>query len=89
MHDMRMSRYSIGGVVPEWTIGDRLRKAREHAGLTQAAAARTLGISRQSIARYESGDREPPRPVVMSWALVMGVSLDWLQGTAEDGPVLL
>lgn len=84
MHHKGMNRYSVGGVVPEWTIGDRLRKAREHAGLTQSAAARTLGVSRQSVARYESGDRQPPLPVVMAWALVMGVDMAWLQGEEDD-----
>jgi Zn-dependent peptidase ImmA (M78 family)/transcriptional regulator with XRE-family HTH domain len=38
-------------------LGQRLRRAREQAGLTQAAAAETLGLSPPAVNQYESGKR--------------------------------
>jgi transcriptional regulator with XRE-family HTH domain len=37
------------------------RLIRERSGLTQNEVARVLGVSRPSVARYEGGQREPPR----------------------------
>jgi len=38
-------------------LGDQLRRAREGLGVSVAKAARTLGVSRQTIYNYESGKR--------------------------------
>src|SRR5260221_8746633 len=70
-------------LVPEWTIGDRMRKAREHARLSQAQMARDIGVGRTSIVRYETddtdGDRYPPsRPVVRAWSFRTGVAYECL-----------
>ncbi len=70
------------GAVPEWTLGDRLRKAREHAGLTQAELAELIGIARSSVVSYEIGRTEPSRPVVLSWSLATGVATEWVLGWA-------
>jgi transcriptional regulator with XRE-family HTH domain len=43
--------------VPEWTLGDRLRKAREHAGLSQEQMARLLHVSPATISNWETGAR--------------------------------
>ncbi len=68
------------GEIPEWTLGDRLRKAREHAGLNQAQLAATIGIARSSVVSYESGRTTPSRPVVLSWSLCTGVPAEWVLG---------
>ena len=72
--------------VPEWTIGDRLRKARVHAGLEQASLADEIGVSRNTVRNYEGEKVTPRRPVLISWAMRTGVSLDWLIGTAPERP---
>lgn len=64
--------------VPAFTLGDRLRKAREVAGLTQSDLAAALGIGRRSVSRYEDGDQEPKRGVVMAWSMATSVPLEWL-----------
>lgn len=69
--------------VPVWTLGDRLTKAREHAGLTQQQMADQLQIGRRSIVRYES-DRTPPRSIVIAYSAVTAVPLWWLDGP-QDG----
>ncbi|HXR41759.1 MAG TPA: helix-turn-helix transcriptional regulator [Acidothermaceae bacterium] len=67
-----------GGVIPEWTMGDRLRKAREHAGLQQQELADEVGISRNSISSYELDHTKPQRPTLLLWALRCGVPLEWI-----------
>ncbi len=69
------------GDVPTWTLGDRLRKAREHANLRQEELAAELGISRASVSVYESGHRPPMRSILLAWAMVCHVDLDWLTGS--------
>ena len=71
--------------VPQWTLGDRMRKAREHAGLKQAELADEIGIARSSIVNYESGRTAPSRPVLLSWALRCAVPIAWLLGDAFPG----
>ena len=73
------------GAVPQWTLGDRLRKAREHAGLKQAELAQMIGIARSSVVSYESDRTVPSRPVVLSWSMATGVPTEWVLGWA---PVL-
>lgn len=41
------------------TIGERIRKARKEAGLTQAQLAEILGISYVGVSQWESGKRNP------------------------------
>lgn len=80
----------MAGTVPAWTLPDRLRKARESAGLNQAALAEVTGMSRRSISAYETGDGAPRRPQLIAWAMATGVPLTWLETGAEsprqDGP---
>ncbi|HWA67244.1 MAG TPA: helix-turn-helix transcriptional regulator [Mycobacteriales bacterium] len=80
-----MSTQTIGSVVPEWTIGDRLRKARETTNLDRQAFATDLGIARNTLTKYETGDRLPPRPLLIAWCVRTGVSMTWVMtGNAAD-----
>lgn len=74
------------GRVPPWTIGDRLRKARETNGMTQQQWADTIGISRGSVANYEAEKQDVKRPVLLAWAMASGVSLAWLRDGTEPTP---
>jgi transcriptional regulator with XRE-family HTH domain len=73
------------GDIPAWSLGDRLRKAREHAHLTQLELAGEVGISRASVVNYETGRSDPSRPVLLSWALRCGVDYEWLAGCPHPG----
>lgn len=64
--------------VPEWTLGDRLAKARRHAGVSRAAMAAYLGISPSAISTYEVDTREPKLQTLRLWAVRTGVPLPWL-----------
>ena len=70
--------------VPEWTMGDRLRKAREVAGYSQAELALAAGISRQTISNAELDDRHPHPLTLKAWSAATGVALSWLLDS--DGP---
>lgn len=69
--------------VPEWTVADRLLKARTSAGLEQAELAAITGLSRQTISNYERGAVTPRRSGVNLWALATGVPVSWIL-TGED-----
>lgn len=85
-----MTQAPLPGSIPEWSIGDRLRKAREDAGFrkNQAEFAQQIGISRRSLTNYELAHTPPPRPVLLAWAFRTGISMEWLitgQGSGPDG----
>lgn len=69
------------GTVPAWSLGDRLRKARETAGLTQQELADQIEVARASVVNWETGRFAPRRYVLVSWALACGVSFEWLAGS--------
>lgn len=81
-----MSAQTAGGIIPQFTIQDRLRKAREITGLDQAAFAAELGVSRTTISNYEAGGIERHRKIVLNaWSLRSGVPVEWLEtGIAPD-----
>lgn len=67
------------GAVPEFTVGDRLRKARECAGMEQSELAAAIEVDRKTVSNYERGHVKP-RPIVMAaWALATGVDRQWLE----------
>ncbi|WP_430592452.1 helix-turn-helix transcriptional regulator [Humidisolicoccus flavus] len=78
------------GVVPQWTLSDRLRKARELTGLEAQEFANEVGISRQSVSAIERGRTVPRELTLRAWALRSGVALEWLKTgnappTNDDG----
>lgn len=75
------------GIVPEFTMRDRLRKARETAGMDQTQFAKAIGVSRATVSNYESSDRKPREIVLRAWALATGVPVEWLKfGQQSAGP---
>jgi transcriptional regulator with XRE-family HTH domain len=80
-----MSLQTISGVIPTLTIGQRLRVAREYAGLEQSDIAAEFGISRGSISAFERGITPPRRVFLRAWAEITGVDSHWLE-TGEPGP---
>ena len=68
-----------------WTLGDRLRKARDAAGLNQDQLADELGISRRSITNYERGQATPIRSILIVWAMRCGVPFEWLADGTHPG----
>lgn len=67
------------------SLAERLKIAREKAGISQAQLAERIGISQQSVAKIESGETLQPRKI-KEIANVLNVSQKWLQlGIEENG----
>lgn len=65
--------------IPEWTLGDRLAKARRRAGLTQDDMATVCLVSRQTVNTWENDGHKPARRKILAWALRTGVDPVWIE----------
>lgn len=75
-------------LVPTWTLGDRLAKARKDAQLTTYEMAEKLGVTRATITNWENDHTHPRRYATDSWARITGVDAGWLAtgiATGEAG----
>lgn len=72
----------------EFTLGDRLRKAREHAGLTVKEMGAVLGVSAGTVSAYENdlNKRPPSRAVLVLWSQTTDVDLAWIEGVTQRYP---
>ncbi len=59
-------------------IADRIRYLREKCGLTQAALAKQLGISRSAVNAWEMSLTSPSIANIIEMANIFHVSLDYL-----------
>lgn len=60
------------------TLREKLIVLRNKAGITQMSLAHQLGVSRQAVTRWESGDTAPSMDKLKALAKIYDVSLDWL-----------
>ncbi|WP_417480531.1 helix-turn-helix domain-containing protein [Maricaulis maris] len=81
---MAPSRRSVQMSTNFQEIGERLRKLRAGAGLTQAEFAETLGTSLRSYKGYETGQRELPTSVILRLRDFGEVSPSWLLTGERD-----
>lgn len=58
----------------------RLRRLRERRGLSRKIFGQLCGLSRNSIERYERGEREPTLTALLALADFLDISLDELSG---------
>lgn len=68
--------------VPEWSLGDRLRKIRRDRGLTQEQIAAELGIKGVTWSAWEAG-RTHPNDVIALAVIIerrYGVAASWTLG---------
>lgn len=65
-------------------IADRLIKLRKKNGLSQEELADKLGISRQSVSKWERAESSPDTDNLICLAKIYGVSLDELLSTDEN-----
>lgn len=71
------------------TMGQRLLALRTRAGLSQEALAERLGVSRQSISKWETDGSIPDLDNLVRLSGIFGVTLDDLvKGSAEDQRML-
>jgi transcriptional regulator with XRE-family HTH domain len=72
------------GHIPEWTRGDRLRKARLLTGMTTRDFATHVGVSQKTITDAENDKRATVRKILLNaWSLATGVPVEWLENGAD------
>lgn len=59
-------------------LQEKILSCRKKAGLSQEALAERLGVSRQAISKWETGDAVPEVNKLLLLANAFGVTTDWL-----------
>lgn len=62
------------------SVGERIRRLREHTGLSQRQLAEITGLNHATIARIESEGRNPTRRTIRDLAKALKVSERELSG---------
>lgn len=70
----------------ELSFGERLRRAREAAGLTQVELAERLGIKQNQISQWEADNTGPKRDRLPTLAAAVGASIEWLLSGTGKAP---
>jgi len=74
-------------------LAEKLRHIRDAVGLSQNELIRHLGLEeviyQSNVSGYESGEREPPLPILLKYAQAAGVCLDMLVNDEIDLPAKL
>lgn len=74
-------------------LAEKLRHIRDALGLSQNELIRRLGLEgviyQSNVSGYESGEREPPLPILLKYAQLAGVCLDRLANDDLDLPAKL
>ena len=65
------------------TLGEKLQKLRKARHLTQEELATQIGVSRQSLSKWESDGAQPDTANIITLADLFGVSTDYLLREAE------
>lgn len=71
---------------PTWTLQDRITKARTHAGLNQSELAQKMGLSRNTLGRWESGANTPTEKNLQALAEATGVPVEWFYQDETSHP---
>jgi HTH-type transcriptional regulator, cell division transcriptional repressor len=80
-----------GDAANEWsdaasTFGDRLARARESVGLSQAQLAHRMGIRLQTVRNWEEDRSEPRANRLQMLAGMLNVSMVWLMSGQGEAP---
>ena len=67
-------------------LPEKICYCRKKAGLSQEVLAEHLGVSRQAVSKWETGEATPEVSKLPLLAQIFHVSLDWLLSEAEPEP---
>ena len=59
-------------------LNEKIIYSRKKAGMSQIDLADALGVSRQSVSKWETGESNPDITKLPALAKALGVSIDWL-----------
>ena len=65
------------------TLSEKIIYCRKKAMLTQETLAEKLGVSRQAVSKWETGDAIPDTSNLSALAKVLGTTVDWLLSHEE------
>jgi len=65
-------------------LGERIKEQRNKNGFSQEKIAELVGISRQAVTKWESGQSVPSMANLMTLAEIFGISLGELTGGIND-----
>jgi transcriptional regulator with XRE-family HTH domain len=65
-------------------LSERLRFAREQAGLSQGQVAKMMDLHRPTISEIEAGRRRVTAEEMTEFAKIYEVSISWLSGSEDD-----
>jgi len=84
----RTGQENAGPWVPEWSLADRLRKARQSFDVPQREFAEKLGVTASAYQQWEGGYTRPRNVVAMAKRIEMltGVSATWILGLESTMP---
>ncbi|EUJ53003.1 Prophage repressor protein [Listeria fleischmannii FSL S10-1203] len=68
-------------------VGNKIRQFREEKGLSQEILAKRLNTTRQTISRYENGDRKANQDVLFELAKLFNQSVDCFFSPQEEKEV--
>ena len=68
------------------TVAEKILNLRKNSGLSQEAFAQKLGVSRQSVSKWESGSAVPDIDKIVGMSEIFGVSTDYLLKDDEAQP---
>lgn len=68
------------------TLGQKIKKARTEANLTQKDLADQLSVTFQTVSKWESDTNEPDLTTLRAIAKLTNVSIEWLVSDEEEEP---
>lgn len=66
------------------TLNEKIIYCRKKAGMSQEGLAEVIGVSRQAISKWETGESTPEVGKLLLLSKTFGVTTDWL--LSDDGP---
>lgn len=67
-------------------LDEKIYTLRKKAGLSQEALAERLGVSRQAVSKWETGESVPELSKLVLLAKTFGVTTDWLLSEEDEEP---
>ncbi len=70
-------------------LGERIKKARDRIGFTQAKAAKAIGLTPSALANYEAGTRQIPVHILLDLASRLGKPVHYFLGPSVKPSLLI
>jgi transcriptional regulator with XRE-family HTH domain len=77
----------MSNTIPSWSLGDRIRKARRQAEMSQQELADAINVKVGSVSSWEADSATPRHAfeVIAAIAKATDVSVVWLAGLDDGG----